>query len=121
VRARSGGGDPEKARCEACGTWLGADDGQIQHRLARGMGGTSLHVTNSIVNAALMCGSPFIGCHGLAERRDPLFRVHGFWLRQGDDPAMTPIMLASPYGSGVTVWLRADGTYGSRPTGGSAA
>ena len=121
VRKRAGGGDPDQARCEACGTFLGCHDGQIQHRMARGMGGTSLPMTDSIVNAALLCGTPSTGCHGLAERRDRLMNAHGYWLRAGEDPAGTPIMLASQYGSGVTVWLTPLGGYSPLPPFGGAA
>ena len=117
VRKRAGGGDPDNARCEATGVWLGRYGGEIQHRDARGMGGTSLPVTNSIVNAVLLSTE----AHRLAESRDPLLNAQGFWLRNGEDPAETPIMLHSQYGSGVTVWLTPAGGYSPLPPFGGAA
>lgn len=120
VRKRAGSGEPGDASCEACGRWVGRYEGEIQHRNARGAGGSSDPVTNSIMNAVLLCGSGALrtGCHGLCEDRDEEMNARGFWLRHGEDPAATPIMLASRYGSGVTVWLLPDGTYGTEPPGG---
>ena len=107
ARARAGNGDPEQARCEATGVWLGLYGGEIQHRDARGMGGTSNPVTDSIVNAVLLSTE----AHRLAESRDERMNAEGFWLRNGEDPALTPILLHSQHGSGLTVWLGADGSY----------
>jgi 5-methylcytosine-specific restriction protein A len=105
VRTRAGGGDPAQARCEATGVWLGRHGGEIQHRVARGMGGTSDPVKNSLVNAVLLSKD----AHRLAESRDRGMNEEGFWLRNGQDPALTPILLHSAHGSGVTVWLAGDG------------
>lgn len=123
ARARAGGGDPEVACCEACGLWLGRYRGEIQHRAARGMGGSSLGVINSIVNAAVLCGSGALrtGCHGLCEDRDRDMQARGFWLESGQDPVTEPIALASGHGSGVTVYLLLDGTYGYPEPGGDDA
>jgi hypothetical protein len=107
VRKRAGDGDPNDAQCEACPAWLGPDGGEIQHIVARGMGGTSLAVKNSAANAALLC----YRCHRLAESRDPEMRAKGFWLPQGSDPRLEPMMLFSAYGSGVLVWRSEDGGY----------
>jgi hypothetical protein len=104
VRTRAGNGDPDEARCEATGVWLGRYGGEIQHRDARGMGGTSDPVTNSIVNAVLLSAE----AHRLAESRDEHMNAAGFWLRNGQDPRTEPIMLHGEDG-GVTVWLAADG------------
>ena len=107
VRTRAGNGDPDAAMCEATGVWLGRTGGEIQHRVARGMGGTSDPVKNSIVNAVLLSTD----AHRLAESRDRGSNEEGFWLRNGQDPALTPILLHSEHGSGMTVWLGADGGY----------
>ena len=118
VRTRAGNGDIDEARCEATGVWLGRHGGEIQHRDARGMGGTSLEVTDSIVNAVLLS----LEAHRLAESRDRAMGAEGFWLRNGEDPAATPILLHSEHGSGVTAWLLPDGRYEFEdPDGGSAA
>jgi hypothetical protein len=113
VRTRAGNGDPEKAQCEACGIWLGRYGGQVQHVVARGMGGTSNPVLSTAVNAALLCGNPLdrSTCHGLAESRDPEIGAKGFWLPQGSDPRLEPMMLHSGHGSGVLVWRGTDGSY----------
>lgn len=107
VRTRAGNGDPDEACCEATGVWLGRYGGEIQHRDARGMGGTSDPVTNSIVNAVLLSTE----AHRLAESRDEGVNAEGFWLRNGEDPALTPILLHSEHGSGITVWLDSTGHY----------
>ena len=111
VRTRAGGGDPHDACCEACGIWLGLHGGQMQHRASRGMGGSSDPATNSVVNAALLCGTPFDLCHGNCERRDEGMRLRGFWLRAGDKPAETPLILLG----GCKVWLTPEGGYSDDP------
>ncbi len=98
--------------CEACGIHLGAKDGQCQHRLARGTGGSKDPVVNSVVNGALLCGTPFTGDHGLAEARDPRMHEEGFWLEHGQDPAAEPILWHAPRGgNSVRKWLTPDGGY----------
>ena len=96
VRTRAGGGDLFVATCEADGIWLGEHGGEIQHIVARGMGGCKLAVINSCANAALLCRE----CHRLAESRDPEMRARGFWLPQGTDPRLMPMTLFG----GVVVW-----------------
>ena len=100
VRTRAGGGDPHDACCECCGIWLGLHLGQIQHVVARGMGGTSNPVMRTAANAAALCGTAQTGDHGRAERRDPEMRDRGFWLPQGSDPRLMPMTLFG----GVEVW-----------------
>ena len=110
-RTRAGNGDPDNARCESCGCWLGRHGGQVQHRLARGSGGSSNPLVRSLANAALLCGTAQTLCHGDAESRDPDrdMEAKGFVIRHGNGPDFDPryvsIMLASPFGSGVEVWL----------------
>lgn len=120
VRVRAGNGDAEQACCESCGIWLGRYGGEIQHRKARGMGGTLLGLIDSIVNASLLCGSGAMrtGCHGLCEDRDEGMNGRGFWLKSGQDPVTESIR----HGSRGKVYLLLNGTYGSpEPDGGSAA
>jgi hypothetical protein len=111
VRTRAGNGDPDEARCECCGIGLGRYGGQVQHIVARGMGGTSDPVLGTAANGALLCGTAQSGDHGLAESRDQEMRAKGFWLPQGTDPRAVPMMLASEHGSGVLVWRTEDGRY----------
>jgi hypothetical protein len=96
VRTRAGGGFAGDACCEAHGGWLGEHGGEIQHIVARGMGGCKLPVINSCANAALLCRE----CHRRAEARDPRMRERGFWLPQGTDPRLMPMTLFG----GVVVW-----------------
>jgi hypothetical protein len=109
IRARAGNGDPDQARCEACGIWLGRHGGQCQHIHARGTGGHS-----RASNGALLCGTPQSGCHGACESRgtggdgSERMRAMGFW-RLSTDPVQ-PVMLHGADG-GVTVWLADDGGY----------
>jgi hypothetical protein len=101
--------------CEACGIYLGKF-GQCQHIVARGSGGTSDPVIDSVVNGALLCGTPFTGCHGLCEARDPRMEAEGFWLKRGKDPAAEPFLWHAPEdGSGHLLWRTADGEYSDLP------
>ena len=102
IRTRAGNGDPDQARCEATGIWLGRHGGEIQHIRARGMGGSQLR--NVISNGVLLSRE----AHRRAEARVPHMRAMGFWLLSGDPPS--PIMLHGEQG-GVTVWLSDDGRY----------
>lgn len=117
ARERAGEGYADNARCEACGIWVGAVGGDLQHRLARGIGGTSSPVVNSVANAAVMCRV----CHDLAESRDPEMEARGFWIRSGNgpehDPRYVPVLLASIHGPGATVWLAESGYLAEPPQG----
>lgn len=121
VRARAGNGDAAGALCEACGTWLGRRLGQVHHLIGRGMGGCWDEVINGCANAALLCGTPATGCHGLATRFDREIGARGFWLPRGADPRLVPMMLASPHGSGASVWRSEDGRYLTEAPAGAAA
>ena len=113
ARTRAGNGDPFNACCEATGVWLGEYGGEIQHRDARGMGGTSDPAANSIVNAVLLSKE----AHRLAESRDKGMNERGFWLKNGQAPALTPVTLFG----GVEVWLTPEGAYSDEPPGEVAA
>jgi len=121
VRTRAGNGDPDKAMCEACGLWLGRRHGQVHHIIGRGMGGCKGALLNSPANAALLCGTPYAGCHGLATALDREIGARGFWLPQGTDPRTVPMMLASEHGSGVLVWRTEAGTYSFEAPEGAVA
>lgn len=108
TRTRAGSGDPAQALAECCGIWLGLHGGDIQHIIARGMGGTSDPLIDSIVNAALMCRPH----HDLAEARDPGLYQRGFWRHSWETPGACPLMLHGRDG-GFTRWLLADGSYGT--------
>lgn len=42
----------------------------VQHRRARGAGGTSLETTNFLDNLLLLCGTGTTGCHGWVETQE---------------------------------------------------
>jgi hypothetical protein len=107
VRLRAG------YRCEACAIWLGEHGGQVQHRVARGIGGSRRR--NKPSNAALLCGTPQSGDHGRCEERDPHMNAAGFWLASWQDPKAEPIMLHDLSGGGMTVWLDDEGGYLTEP------
>ena len=110
-------------RCVACGVSIIGRLYSLQHRDARGMGGTSDPAANSPVNLVVLCGwrdTPG-SCHKRAEDRDPEMNARGYWLRNGEDPALTPVMVFSPAGSGAAVWLSPAGAYLSEPPEGAAA
>jgi hypothetical protein len=111
ARFRAGNGEVEAAMCEACGLGLGRYGGQVQHIVGRGMGGCRDAIINGITNAALLCGTPTSGCHGLATAFNAEIGARGFWLKRGTDPRLAPMMLASPHGSGILVWRSIDGRY----------
>lgn len=109
-------------RCEACGTWLGEKGGQCQHIAARGEGGSRDPLINSVVNGALLCGTPMTGCHGLCEARDPRMHAEGFWLEHGQDPAAEPFLVHLPGDAGgMRKWRTADGGYSDTAPGRRAA
>ena len=119
VRVRAGGGEIEAAVCECCGVWCGPLLGEIQHVVARGMGGTSLAVLNSAANGALLCGSAVLrsGCHGAAEAREPEMGLKGFYLKGRRDPRTVPMTLWD----GREVWRSEDGLYRDEAPMGAAA
>ena len=107
VRTRAGSGDPFDACCEACGIRLGEHGGQLQHRLARGRGGSKDPVVRSAANAALLCGTPMTFCHGNAESRDPEhgMEARGFVIRHGVGPEFDPRFVPLILFGGVKRWL----------------
>ena len=109
VRARAGAGEIDDAACESCRRWLGRYGGQVQHIVARGAGGTSNTVLATVVNAALLCGTPGDKktCHGLTESRDLRMQARGFWLPRGTDPRLAPMTLHT----GAEVWRSEAGGY----------
>jgi hypothetical protein len=96
----------------ACHGRRGAD-WSVQHRRARGMGGTSRTDANSPANLILLCGSATTGCHGHVERCRAEAREHGWAIRQSDDPLQVPIV----HWQRGLIFLRDDGTWSSHPTG----
>ena len=109
VRTRAGSGWAGDACCEACGIRLGEHGGQVQHRVARGAGGSKDPVVASAANAALLCGTAFTGCHGACEARHTPrakeMEKRGFVIRHGKGREFDPRFVKVVLFGGVEVWL----------------
>ena len=110
-------------RCCGCGISVTGRPYSLQHRVARGMGGTSRPDVNSPVNLLVLCGlsSTPGSCHLACEQRDPVMHERGLWLRSTEDPALVPVMITSEHGSGMTVWLTPGGGHAFGPPAERAA
>jgi hypothetical protein len=78
--------------CFCCGRPVIGKDHSLQHRDARGMGGSSDPTVNSPANLITLLGSATTECHGRVERflRDD--NVKGYWLKSGQKPEETPVL-----------------------------
>jgi hypothetical protein len=105
------------ARCVCCGRSVAGQQASIQHRRARGMGGSSEAHASCCCNLVLALGSGTTGCHGRMEsRRDPHDRAKGYVLEQWEVPALAPVMVFDrPGGSGVSQFATCDGQWSSAP------
>lgn len=103
ARVRAGSGDASRALCEACGTMLGRYGGDVQHRLARGSGGSSSEMVGCLANAAVLCRPD----HRKAESRALDMRDDGagWWIRSGKGPAFDPRFVPVRLHSGTVRWL----------------
>ncbi|MCX5066597.1 hypothetical protein OOJ91_11985 [Micromonospora lupini] len=100
----------DQGRCVRCGKHLSGERGldwSVQHRRARGSGGTSRPDTNEPQNLILLCGSATSpgGCHLAVESSKRAARPHGWAIWLPEDPARVPV---DHYLHG-RVWLDADG------------
>lgn len=99
------------AACICCGrAVLGRLGHSLQHRQARGMGGTKDPSRNSPVNLITVCGllaTDPDSCHFWIEQRHEQARELGYWVPSWQDPAEVPVHVV---GIGV-VWLDPDGYY----------
>lgn len=104
--------------CASCGNSVWGRPFSRQHRVARGMGGTSDPARNRPSNIVVLCGSATSpgGCHLACEKREAFMYELGFWRWQHEDPAKVPVAHAL-YG-----WclLLDDGTVKPLPMGGAA-
>lgn len=83
--------DRDGGACAWCGTPITGEH-SLQHRRARGMGGTKRADTNSPANLVLTCGSATTGCHGWIESHPREAERREFRLRQLADPADVPLL-----------------------------
>jgi hypothetical protein len=103
--------------CGRCGGALWGERGldySIQHRRARGMGGTDRPDTNAPQNGIALCGSATTGCHGYVEAHPEEAEADGYRVPQGGDPLMFPVV---HFLHGPGTFLRSNGSWGSRPEG----
>lgn len=95
--------------CVRCGrSVLGGERGRdwsVQHRRARGAGGSRLPFINQAHNLILLCGSGTTLCHGWVEHYPTAAGEHGWAISRYDDPAAR---FVDHYLHG-RVWLTADG------------
>ena len=131
-RAPRDTGPPRKVRalvlkrdsyaCAGCGKGIKDRPYSLQHRQARGMGGTSREDVNSPVNLVVLCGSATSpgGCHLACEQRDPVMHERGLWLHSWEDPALVPVAVASSAGVALR-WPLANGKYSAAAPKAAAA
>jgi hypothetical protein len=84
-------------------------DWSIQHRRARGRGGTRRPDANSPQNLIALCGSA-AGCNGHVESEREEARANGWAIRNSEDPLLKPVVHAL-YGY---VFLTADAQVATR-------
>lgn len=77
-------------RCVRGGDLIQGYDYSVQHRVARGMGG-SRHAARACA-LILLCGSATTGCHGWVEAHPAEARELGYRVPAGTDPAMWPVL-----------------------------
>lgn len=93
--------DRDGFACFCCGTPLAGERYSLGHRLRAGQGGKP--VPSNLITLLGWGGEM---CHGRIDNRDdPADEAKGYTVRSWDDPALVPVMLFSPGGSGATVWL----------------
>lgn len=63
----------------------------LQHRIARGMGGTRDPRINLPSNLLTLCGSGTTGCHGWAESHPEIAKTIGWSVPWWSDPATVPV------------------------------
>lgn len=80
--------------CQWCGKSVVIDWGRysLQHRRARGMGGSKLKDTGQAHNGVLVHGSATTGCHHDIESHPDEAAARGFRIPQGSNPARIPII-----------------------------
>jgi len=97
--------------CAWCGLHVVTTTGwySIQHRRARGMGGSRLADTDQPQNLVLVHGSGTTLCHGEIESKRAEAVRRGFNVQQGNDPTVVPLLVHSgPAG----FWVRLDAAGG---------
>lgn len=103
-------------RCVCCGTSIIGKRYSLAHRVRAGQGGKAVPE-----NLIVLLGWGAELHHGRVDLyKDPADADKGYRLPsmtdgKPTDPALFPVMVFSPHGSGATVWLTRDGHYASEP------
>lgn len=107
----------EEGCCFRCGGYVlhgtRGWDYSLQHRRARGMGGSRRPDTNSVQNGILLCGSATSpgGCHAYVEAHPSEAEDKGWRVPQSGDPLLAAVV----HWRDGTIHLHSNGRYGSRP------
>jgi len=104
--------------CFCCGTSIAGERYSLGHRQRASQGGRA--VPSNLITLLGWGGEM---CHGRIDNRaDPADEAKGYTVRSWADPALVPVMLFSPGGSGAMVWLTDDGGLSvAAPEGAEAA
>lgn len=86
-------------------------DWSVQHRRARGMGGTRRSDANEPQNLILLCGSATTGCHGWVESNRQAALSNGWAVKSNSDPMQAPVL----HWQRGLIFLRTDSSWSSRP------
>jgi hypothetical protein len=80
------------SKCQWCGRHVRTETGwySLQHRRARGMGGTRRSETDQPANLLLVCGTGTTECHGWIESQPAQAIARGFRIAAGATPARIP-------------------------------
>ena len=101
--------------CFRCGGYVlhgeRGRDWSLQHRRARGMGGSRRPDTDSVQNGILLCGSATTGCHGWVESNRIEAIENGWAVPQHGDP----LQVAVVHWRDGTIHLHSNGFTSSRP------
>lgn len=99
--------------CQVCGRNLASayltGDYSLQHRRARGMGGSRRPDTNGAANLITVCGSATTGDHQRIESQPQWAADYGYRIRQNQTPSEIPVFT---YSHG---WVLLDDQGGMKP------
>jgi hypothetical protein len=85
--------DRDNDRCQRCWVHVAASSVgySLQHRIARGMGGTDDPAINRAGNGIVLCGSGTTGCHGWVEAHPVEAARAGWSVESWADPTSVPV------------------------------
>jgi hypothetical protein len=108
--------------CACCGISILGRRYSLGHRLRAGQGGKPV-ASNLLTYLGLGVNSLDPDDHHarIDSRCDPSDEAKGYTVRSWGDPLLVPVMIFSPHGSGMTLWLGDGGGYSTVPPEGTAA